>query len=302
MSMAWGNVIGAASSVVLFCVLKPDIVPLVPSFKNMRRAFTFGSFASAAGILKQVGEALPDLVIGKLMNMESVAYFSRAYGLPRIFDRGVTQGLRPVLLPHFSAVHREDAIVTDAYLKTISHMTCLAWPFYAFLFVMSFPVVRLLYGGQWDASVPIAQILCVWASLHTLYTFSSELLISIGSVKSVFATQCIAVPVKFGLVWAACAGDLTTVGFAFVVAALAEFFIVSHFIRKYFGITIRQLLGSTGKSLIIAVATLVPPAAISVLMDIRTDHLIVPLLLAVLGAGGAWLLAAACICGKGLST
>ena len=290
MSMAWAGLLGVVVSVLGFLYYRPVEVPVMPGLREFRRVFAFGSFASGASLLRRVAEAVPELIIGRLLTMATVGYFSRAYGLLLLFSRAVLWGIRPVMLPHLSAQLRNDGDAAGSYLKSISWVTALAWPFYGFLVLTGYPVIRILYGDQWDAAFPIVQALGLWACLEVLYCFSAELLVAVGAVKRLFWREVISLPVRILLIYWLVGYGVLFVGAALAVVGVLEFLLTSHFIRLATGISIRRVLEASLGSALITLTALAAPLAVALSMEIGPDRYLLPVVLA--GAGGllGWLL------------
>ena len=115
--------------------------------------------------------------------MAPVAFFSRANGLTELFQRTVLRAAVPVCLPYFAQEARGGEDVRNGYLRVVSYLTAIGWPFFVFLAVMAFPAIRILYGSQWIESVPLARVLCVAAAIEVAYLLTKKVLISKGEVK-----------------------------------------------------------------------------------------------------------------------
>ena len=123
------------------------------------------------------------MIIGRAQDMVGVALFSRASGLVEIFNRTVLRAVMPVCLPYFAKNNREKGSVIDGYLTSISYLTVIGWPFLAFVGTVAYSAIRIVYGTQWMASVPLAQILCAVGAIELIHYLAKEALIAGGDVK-----------------------------------------------------------------------------------------------------------------------
>src|SRR3546814_3774220 len=73
----------------------------------------------------------------------------------------------PVLLPAFAAKLRQGHALKDSYLRGVAYLTAVGWPFSVVLALLAHPILRVLFGPQWDAAVPLVQILCLRSEEHT---------------------------------------------------------------------------------------------------------------------------------------
>ncbi len=165
LSMAWGSVVGTVAAFLILALLRARHLAIRPTLSEWRRVASFGSYSSATTIIGQVGAAAPDLVMGRLLGFEAVALFSRALGPIRLFRNGIQGSLGKVLFPAFARRRRAEGDLGRDFLAATAMLCVFAWPFYGFLALMAFPILRILFGYQWDASVPLMQLLCISALL-----------------------------------------------------------------------------------------------------------------------------------------
>ena len=145
-SLAWANFAGILSFGIAANLMRPKNTPWLPRFTNIKTILSFGGIASLGNAANNAGTNIPDLVIGKVMNMAAVGYFSRATGLVQLFTRLITSALLPLVLPYFSQLRREGKDLATPYLSAVEQLTALAWPFFAALMLLAYPMVRALYG------------------------------------------------------------------------------------------------------------------------------------------------------------
>lgn len=181
-ALAWSVAVASLTNVVLIQISRPKGFPFLPGFKEFRHVFSFGSFSSLSQILKDMDKGGPDLVLGRLMGMESVAYFGRATGLIDLFNRLIMQAVDTVVLPLLSARARNNQDLTQPFLISATYLTGIAWPFYLFIGITAESLIRVLYGDQWDAAIPIVQLLCIGEALIVPFYLQHQLSVSQGLV------------------------------------------------------------------------------------------------------------------------
>ncbi|MEW6293381.1 MAG: lipopolysaccharide biosynthesis protein [Pseudomonadota bacterium] len=182
MSLAWASLANTFIVVAGSMLLRPADFPIWPGLKAVREVFRFGKHASGIYIVGQLGKSAPDVVIGRALDMASVAFFSRANGLIEIFHKTVLRAIYPVCLPYFAHSRRHNQGIACGYLKATGFLTAIGWPFFAFMAIIAPDAVRLIYGHQWTASVPLARILCLVAFFEIVHYLATEALIAAGRV------------------------------------------------------------------------------------------------------------------------
>ena len=109
MSLAWSSLVSSMLIVVVSLVLRPAHLPFWPGFKGLRQVLHFGTHMTGTYLFAHIGRGAPDLVIGRMIDMQGVGLFSRAGGALELIHRFVLRGIRPVMLPYFSAQRRANS-------------------------------------------------------------------------------------------------------------------------------------------------------------------------------------------------
>lgn len=183
MSLAWSSLAGVLVVVSISLWYRPADLPRWPGLAQIRSVVHFGKHASGIYILGQVGRSAPELIIGRALDMSSVAFFSRASGLVEIFHRLVLRPVMSVCLPYFAQSRRDEGTVVAGYLQALSYLTAVGWTFFIFLGITAYGAIRLIYGPQWTASVHLAQILCGAALVEVTFFLAKDAIIAAGRIE-----------------------------------------------------------------------------------------------------------------------
>lgn len=260
MSLAWSSLAGVLVTVAISLWFRPADFPRWPGFVEIRSVVNFGKHASGIYIFGQAGKSAPEMIIGRALDMPSVAFFSRANGLIELFHKTVLRAVMPVCLPYFSKSNREQGTVVTGYLRVASYLTAIGWPFFIFLGVVAYGAVRIIYGTQWTSSVPLAQILCAAALIEIMHFLAKEAIIAAGRVDRSNLLQIgvqggriigLLAVIPFGLA-GACWGlfGAAVCGAVFAQWALAE----------TIGLRIRDFVGACLPSAYVAILSTAPVA------------------------------------------
>ncbi|HZD26258.1 MAG TPA: oligosaccharide flippase family protein, partial [Alphaproteobacteria bacterium] len=76
-SMAWASVVSTSTLCLLFLVSRPDAILIRPSLKQWRLVFSFSSMVTLTQLITQVGVLAPALVLGRVADFGSVAFYNR---------------------------------------------------------------------------------------------------------------------------------------------------------------------------------------------------------------------------------
>lgn len=183
MALAFSSLANVAITVGCSMLLRPQGFPRWPGLRGIAAVLHFGKFASGIYIFGQLGKGAPEMIIGRAQDMAAVGMFSRGGGLVEIFHRLVLRAVMPVCLPYFARAVREEGSPHRGLVRAIALLTGIGWPFLACMGLAAWAAIRLMYGSQWMAAVPLAQVLCLVAAVELLYYPSKEALLSLGLVR-----------------------------------------------------------------------------------------------------------------------
>jgi O-antigen/teichoic acid export membrane protein len=189
MSLAWSSLAGIAVTVGCSVLFRPSHFPLWPGLADIGTVFHFSKFASLIYIAGQLGKGAPEMIVGRVQSMADVAMFSRANGLVELFNRVVLRSVLQVCMPYFAKSDRDQGSATGAYLKSVSYLTAVGWPFLCFVAIAASSAIRIVYGPQWDAAIPLARILCAAYALELLSVLSREVLLASGNGRQANGLQ-----------------------------------------------------------------------------------------------------------------
>lgn len=260
MSLAWSSLAGVACTVLVSLWYRPANFPRWPGFAGVVEVLQFGKFASGIYLLGQLGRGAPEMIIGRVHDMASVAIFSRASGLVEIFNRLVLRAVMPVCMPYFSKNHREEGGMLPGYLMSVSYLTVIGWPFLLFAAIVSYSLIRIVYGIQWVESAPIAKVICAAAAIELVYHLAKEALLARGDAKASNLLQLV-------LQGSVVVGLMAVVPFGLPGAAWGVFAasvvgaIWSHWtLSRAIGLTVKDVLNHTWPSMRVTFVSVLPVA------------------------------------------
>lgn len=182
-SLAWGALANTTAHALVGWVLRPPGFPWLPGLAEVRRVLGFGYRVTYSSALDSLAAAMPELALGKLQSLTAVGLFSRANGLVQMFGRAVSDAVNSVALSMFAKSAREGRGIGDDFVRANAYMTAIAWSFGLFLALMAYPLVRTLYGAQWDDAVLPTRVLGIGLVLTAPGALCYQALLAIGRTQ-----------------------------------------------------------------------------------------------------------------------
>ena len=289
MSLAWAALATMIVTVASSMWFRPSALPRWPAWAGVAEVFHFSKFASGVYLFGQIGKGAPEMIIGRALGMADVAMFSRAGGLVEMFQR---MALRPVMfvcMPYFARSDREQGEIAAAYLKSVSYLTAVGWPFLAFMGIAAFSAIRIVYGPQWDAAVPLAQILVAAFAIELVHAMSREALLARGHARAANSLQIWMVVLQVAGLLAAVRWGITGAAVGVLLATFLGAAVAQAYLKRHLGLSTRQLLRTCGTSLVVTVGAVAPAAMWAAWAGVTLDNYIVFGVLGALLTALSWL-------------
>lgn len=259
MSMAWASVSSIFVRAVLGQYFLPKKYRILPSLNGWPHIAKFGGHIVGANLSRELGQSIPDLIVSKVLGFSALGYFSRAQGYVKLYTTTIQKAIVPVIQAMFAKNNREDSGLQNSYLKTVSYVTLIGWSLLAFLGLMSFQIIRLLYGDQWDAAVPVASVLCLATAFVVPSTINVNLLIATGHAKPLFRISLVLNLIRIASVVALVSYGLVYVAYGLVIVSMLQFIISSYAVSVNNGLKIGKLLPVFIKNISIILISMVVP-------------------------------------------
>ena len=272
MSLAWSTVASIVVTVGGSLWFRPSHFPRWPGWSGVAEVFHFGKFVSSAYILGVLGKGAPEMIIGRVLGMADVAMFSRAGGLIEMFQR---MALRPVIfvcMPYFAQNDREQGEIASAYVKSVSYLTAVGWPFLAFMGIAAFSAIRIVYGPQWDAAVPLAQVLVAAFAFELIHAMSREALLARGHARSINGMQAWIVGLQVLGLLAVLPWGLMGAAVGVLVATMLGLVVSQIYLKRHIGLSTRHLLKACGGSLVVTAGSVAPVALWAAIAGVNLDN------------------------------
>lgn len=233
------------------------------TFRGWGRLGRVGGAVTGSSLLGEIGGASPILALSRTAGVEAAGFFGRARTVTDLFSRGVLFGLMPVLAPALARAARDGQDLARPVTLAVAGLTALAWPFFAVLALLALPVLRLLFGPQWDASAPILQVLCVLGAGLPITMLVRETLIAASRSAYELRLQAWMQGAQLAAVLLAAPWGLMAVAVTLAVAETARMAVGLAVLRARLGIALGPIAGAMLRSLCVAGASAVGPALLA---------------------------------------
>ncbi len=178
MSLIYGGL--AAVSVHTILQVSVGIRTFVPQLyfnvTTLKEHLRFGVYNVGEGMLGYVQTNLDNIMIGGLLGVKSLGFYTVAYQLAVFPIIKLNPIILQVAYPVLAKMKEDNNALKRAYLQILDLISYLNLPLLAGLFIMADSVVPLIYGPGWGASIEFIRIFVFaafcFALNHPLFTLA----------------------------------------------------------------------------------------------------------------------------------
>lgn len=293
LSMAWASLAATVTMCLMFLLARRGLILIRPSLREWQRVFGFGSIVTLTHFVTQLGILAPALVLGRVADFGSVAFYTRGNSVTKMFRESVERGAAIVALPAFSAELRQGIFDTRSYCRATALITGISWPFFALLAIMAYPIVRILFGDQWDAAVPVVQLLAIANMIRCQEVFTPQLIIAHGAIRLALLREIFVQSIRIAVIVVCAFYGFVAVAAGQIAVTVLAVVINQLILQRLFGLTVGDRVRACRGSLLVTAASVIGPIAVAVLYPAAPGRLWPPLLLVLATGGAGWLAAVA---------
>lgn len=198
--LAWAAVAESIAGVALTLALGAGRRPVLPALRGWGTALRFGGPLALVGGFRQAAEAGTILLVSGLLGHVAAGIYARALTVKTLLDKAVVEAVSPVVLPVLARETRLGRNLGGLYLRKISVLTALHWPFFAVLVLLAEPLVLLVLGQQWVAAAPVVRVLALAGLFDPFGALSLKFFVALGANTAFLRIQACVVTARLAAV------------------------------------------------------------------------------------------------------
>ncbi len=176
---------------------------------HFRELFSFGANVMGFKLLRFFNRRADNLMIGAFLGATALGFYVIAYRLLSLIINITTSVIGSVAFPVFSRIQGSRERIQSAYYKTVGLISVMSFPVFMGLIVIAPEATRLVFGSQWNASVPVMRVLAIAGLLQSVLFINSTVIKSLGKpswrvaimgVTAALLVAGFAVAVQWGIV------------------------------------------------------------------------------------------------------
>jgi len=183
----WALVIGGLlANLVRFCI-SYGINNYRPRIKIEKHKalelFSFGRWIFLSTIVIFLARQGDDLFLGKVLGVTALGFYQMAFMIGNLPSSEITGIISQVAFPTYAKLKSTPGKLNDAYIKTISFISLISFPFAGGIFILAPYFTTLFLGEKWLPIVTPLQILAISGLIRSVVATGGSLFNAIGKPR-----------------------------------------------------------------------------------------------------------------------
>lgn len=156
---------------------RPSLCFSIPHFKEL---FSFGVNILFTNLLNFGNRNVDDLLIGYFLGSTALGYYTVAYNILKALTDMIASVGYQVAFPTFSKIQKQPEKIRQAFYEVTEIASFVSFPIFIGVAAVASNLIPVVFGDQWDSSIPVMQVLALIGVLHTLYYFNNSVILALG--------------------------------------------------------------------------------------------------------------------------
>jgi lipopolysaccharide exporter len=185
-ALVYSYVIGACFEILLTYIIQTKRPKFYFNRRLAKEMFSYSLFITGSGILFFLTTKIDDALIGKVLGMSALGYYTYAYKLANLPSTYVTGAISQVMFPSYSSIQNNINQLRSVFLKVYTFISFISIPAAVGLFLAGDTIVYVILGHNWMPLVPALKVLCIFGLLSSLAGTTTPIFQAMGKPKIIF--------------------------------------------------------------------------------------------------------------------
>lgn len=177
------------SSILLFIIsLKryPQHLAMTLGWGALRKIFSYSAYQFLFNVINYFSRNLDKLLMGRYMSLSQLGYYDKSYRLMMLPLQNIAYVVSPVMHPIFSEMQNDLRKLADSYRKVVRLLALIGLPLSVVLWFTAQELVLIIFGDQWQPSVPVFRILALSVGIQIVMSTSGSIFQAANATRMLF--------------------------------------------------------------------------------------------------------------------
>lgn len=152
-------------------------IKIVGKYSSFQFLFTLSNYFS---------RNIDTLIIGKYFSMAELGYYDKSYRLMQLPLQNITFVISPVLHPILSSLQDDKELLGEKNVRLTALLSNISFPLGILLYFCAPEIIKIIFGSQWDNSIPVFEILALSVPLQVILSTSGAMFQASGKTDHLF--------------------------------------------------------------------------------------------------------------------
>lgn len=158
------------------------------SYNAVKKIKNYSNYQFLFNFINYFTRNLDNILIGKFLGSATLGYYDKSYKLMLYPIQNLTNVITPVLHPVLSEYQDQIEIIYDTYIKVVKVLAYIGIFVSVYCFFSSKEIIRIMYGTNWDKSIPVFRILSLSIVIQMVLSSIGSIFQATGYVNKLFST------------------------------------------------------------------------------------------------------------------
>lgn len=164
----------------------PLRIRLRPGRSALGKVFSFSAYQFSFQLINYFSRNLDKLLMGRYMSLSQLGYYDKSYRLMMLPLQNIAYVVSPVMHPIFSEMQDDLGKLSEAYRKVVRLLALIGLPLSAVLWFTAQELVLVIFGDQWQPSVPVFRILALSVGIQIVMSTSGSIFQAANATRMLF--------------------------------------------------------------------------------------------------------------------
>lgn len=266
-SLIYKSIFDGLASFLIYYFMEPVLPILKFKIASVKKVISFSVYQFLFNFINYFSRNADNLLIGKFFGAAPLGYYNKSYQLMSLPVQNITHVITPVLLPVLSEFQNDKTRIFNAYCRVVQLLAIIGFPLSIVLFFVAPELIQILYGSQWEQSIPVFKILSLTVGLQMVLSSSGSIYQSVNRTDLLFLAGLLnaifmVAGIFFGIFYEK---SLVFVAYGLLVAFIVGFIqtftvlvirVLGHSFLEFIKLFIKPVLTSITMAIVLYISTL----------------------------------------------
>lgn len=190
---------------------------VILKLESIKKVLSFSVYQFLFNIVNYFSRNLDKILIGNRFSMSELGYYEKSYRLMQLPISNISSVMAPTIQPVLSQYQDDKEKLchyTNSVIRILAYIGCTITPL---LFFCSREIILIVFGSNWEAAVPIFQVLSLSVFAQVVDSSTGSLLQAANAPKLLFSSGLVCAILNVACIFVGVFIIKTTIGLAWML-------------------------------------------------------------------------------------